>query len=91
MLEVARILSESGCRLKRSVVFAAFDQEELRAQGSLQFVEGFLIPEVVKRFGHESIAGAIVADTILNYNDTEGSQEVGSTKKDAHLTTCPAS
>ncbi len=36
----------------------------------------YLIPEVLERFGQPTIAGAIIADTILNYNDTRGSQEV---------------
>ena len=44
MLEVARALVESGCRLKYSVIFVAFDQEEVGAQGSHEFVRSFLIP-----------------------------------------------
>ena len=44
MLETARALTQSGCQLQYSVIFVAFDQEEVGAQGSHEFVRSFLIP-----------------------------------------------
>ena len=44
VLETARALVESGCRLQYSVIFVTFDQEEVGSQGSHEFVRSFLIP-----------------------------------------------
>ena len=44
MLETARAITQSGCHLQYSVIFVAFDQEEVGAQGSHEFVRSFLIP-----------------------------------------------
>ena len=64
--------SEKKCKLTNSVIFAAFDLEEVGEQGSLEFVQRFLIPEVMSKFGQKRIKGAFVIDTIMNYNSTEG-------------------
>ena len=44
MLEVARALVESKCRLMSTVIFVAFDKEEVGSQGSHEFVRSFLVP-----------------------------------------------
>jgi Zn-dependent M28 family amino/carboxypeptidase len=38
LLELARLIVESKCRPKNSIVFVAFDLEEMGAQGSQEFV-----------------------------------------------------
>lgn len=42
MLEVARAVAESGCSPKHSIIFVAFDLEEVVSQGSLVFIKDFL-------------------------------------------------
>ncbi len=76
LLEAASVLSEAKCRTLNSVLFVAFDLEELGMQGSLEFVHRFLIPDVLKRFGQNGMSGAIVIDTVLNANATSGSQDL---------------
>ena len=44
MIEIARALVQSSCRLKSTVIFVAFDKEEVGSQGSHEFVRSFLIP-----------------------------------------------
>jgi hypothetical protein len=51
MIEVARALVESRCRLQYTVIFVAFDKEEVGSQGSHEFVRGFLVPTVFRRTG----------------------------------------
>ena len=72
ILTISQILAEKKCKLSNSVIFAAFDLEEVGEQGSLEFVQRFLIPEVMAKFGQKKIKGAYVIDTIMNYNTTEG-------------------
>jgi hypothetical protein len=76
LLEVARVLVKHKCKLQNSIVFVAFDLEEVGCQGSLEFVHRFLLPHVLKRFGQKEWAGAIVADTLLAFNDSLGSQHL---------------
>ncbi len=38
ILEVARVMTQARCSLTTSVIFAAFDMEEIGNQGSLEFV-----------------------------------------------------
>lgn len=76
MIEVARALAESGCRLKYSVLFVAFDKEEVGSQGSHEFVRSYLVPKFFKGSEWPEFQGAFIMDTILNFNDTEGSQSI---------------
>ncbi len=43
LLELARLIVESKCRPKNSIVFVAFDLEEMGAQGSQEFVNRFFL------------------------------------------------
>ena len=43
LLELARLIVESKCRPKNSIVFVAFDLEEMGAQGSQEFVNRFIL------------------------------------------------
>eukprot|EP00095_Tigriopus_kingsejongensis_P000317 maker-scaffold292_size219010-snap-gene-1.34 protein:Tk00317 transcript:maker-scaffold292_size219010-snap-gene-1.34-mRNA-1 annotation:"hypothetical protein DAPPUDRAFT_306809" len=74
MLEVAKLLTESKCKLKHSVMFAAFDLEEVGSQGSLEFVQKLLVPHL-RKYGQSDISGAIILDTILNFNQSTFSQK----------------
>jgi len=74
MIEVARALVESGCRLKYSVIFVAFDKEEVGSQGSHEFVRSYLVPRFFKGKKWPEFQGALILDTIMNFNETAGSQ-----------------
>merc|ERR1711892_1292411 len=74
MIEVARALAASGCRLKYSVLFVAFDKEEVGSQGSHEFVRSYLVPEFFKGSEWPEFQGALILDTIMNFNETVGSQ-----------------
>ena len=91
VLETARALAEAGCSLRYSVIFVAFDKEEVGSQGSHEFVRSFLLPRFFSdkqqpEFQGTVLApsdpsssptpGAFILDTILNYNATAGSQVV---------------
>ena len=74
MLEVARALVESDCRLKYSVIFVAFDKEEVGSQGSHEFVRGYLVKEFMKGDIWPEFQGAFILDTVMNFNESENSQ-----------------
>ena len=74
MLEVARALVESGCRLKYSVIFVAFDKEEVGSQGSHEFVRGYLVKEFFNGDEWPEFQGAFILDTVMNFNQSENSQ-----------------
>jgi len=74
MIEVARALVKSKCKLKYSIIFVAFDKEEVGSQGSHEFIRGFLVPTIFKGSGWPEFQGAIIMDTIMNYNTSSGSQ-----------------
>lgn len=73
VLEVAKILSSAKCRLTHSIMFVTFDMEEVGSQGSLEFVQKLLLPHMTK-YGQTSSSGAIIMDTMLNYNSSLNSQ-----------------
>ena len=74
IIEVARALAESGCSLTYSVIFVAFDKEEVGSQGSHEFVRSFLVPRFFTGKKWPEFQGALILDTIMNYNNTAGSQ-----------------
>lgn len=45
-------------------------------QGSNEFVNRFLLPYILRKYGQSDIGGAFIADTIMNLNRTENSQEI---------------
>ncbi|XP_032776935.2 uncharacterized protein LOC116915901 [Daphnia magna] len=73
VLEVARAMTEGGCRPKHSIIFVAFDLEEVGCLGSIFFVRDFLIQQILQPYGAQ-LKGAYVLDTIMNYNETQFSQ-----------------
>jgi hypothetical protein len=66
-------MTEGGCRPKHSVIFVAFDLEEVGCLGSIFFVRDFLIQQVLQPYGAK-LKGAFILDTIMNYNETQFSQ-----------------
>ncbi|XP_023335294.1 uncharacterized protein LOC111706611 [Eurytemora carolleeae] len=73
VLEAARAISESKCKLKYSIFFVAFDKEENGSQGSHEFLRGFLINHFNVSHWPE-FQGAIIMDSIINFNGTKNSQ-----------------
>jgi len=67
-------LTQSRCRLRSTVIFVAFDKEEVGSQGSHEFVRSYLVPEFFSGEELPQFQGAFVLDTIMNYNDTAGAQ-----------------
>ena len=74
MMELARALSHGECSPTYSVILVAFDLEEYGSQGSLVFVQEFLIPTVLRAGGYPEFRGAIIMDSILYHNNTDQSQ-----------------
>ena len=79
VLEIARQIVESRCKPKNTIIFVTFDLEEMGAQGSNEFVNRFLIPDILRKFGQSTIGGAFIADTMMNFNSTLKSQEIPDT------------
>ena len=74
LLETARLLSKKSLDCFRpdfSIIFVAFDGEERGCRGSQQFVSSLVAP--LHRQGIKT-QGAIILDTILNYDEAPGSQ-----------------
>jgi len=74
MIEVARALAASGCKLKYTVMFVAFDKEEVGSQGSHEFIRSYLVPQFFKGSHWPEFQGAFILDTIMNFNATVNSQ-----------------
>ncbi|KAI1286923.1 Aminopeptidase YwaD [Halotydeus destructor] len=72
VLEVARILSAKP-QLNHSVMFVAFDLEELGLLGSTAFVREYLIPKELMA-KKSTFLGAYVIDMVLNYDPSLGAQ-----------------
>ena len=53
----------------------AFDLEEAASQGSLVWVQDWLVPKLLRPTG-ASFQGAIILDSILHFNDTISSQKI---------------
>ncbi|RWS04742.1 uncharacterized protein B4U79_02535, partial [Dinothrombium tinctorium] len=73
VLETARVLS--SVQLKQTIMFVAFDLEELGLLGSLAFVRDYLIPlELVKNGAN--FLGAFITDMVLRQEPDENSQKL---------------
>lgn len=70
MIEVAKALTESCCSLSHSVSFVAFNTEEV---GSHEFVRTFLVLRFFTGKRWPEFQGALIFNTIMNYNNTAGS------------------
>ncbi len=74
LLELVRALSMSSCQLEYTVVIAAFDLEEYGSQGSMVFVQDFIIPRILEPMGFPGFQGAIILDSVMNFNLSSHSQ-----------------
>ncbi|XP_037778717.1 uncharacterized protein LOC119575271 [Penaeus monodon] len=75
LVEAARVLATSGCSFRHSIIFVAFDLEELGTQGSTMFVKDYLTGSIMDKFGITEITGAFIVDCIANWDPTPGSQD----------------
>ena len=74
LMETARILAKKNLDCFNpdfSIIFAVFDAEERGCRGSQHFVTSFMVP--LFRQGIK-MQGAIILDTILNFDPAPGSQ-----------------
>eukprot|EP00095_Tigriopus_kingsejongensis_P009819 maker-scaffold239_size242058-snap-gene-1.27 protein:Tk09819 transcript:maker-scaffold239_size242058-snap-gene-1.27-mRNA-1 annotation:"hypothetical protein DAPPUDRAFT_306809" len=76
ILELGRALSMAECKLKYTVILVTFDLEEHGTQGSMAFVQDFLVEMLMKPMDFPGFQGAIVLDSIMSFNETKGSQRV---------------
>ena len=74
VLELARALATARCRPKYSIILVLFDLEEYGTQGSMAFVQDFLVPSVVRKMGFPGVMGAYILDSVMAFNDTADSQ-----------------
>ena len=75
LLETIRVVMSAKCfKPTHTIIFVAFDSEESGSVGSYEYVRRQIIPYFIRR-GFE-ITGAIILDTILNYDENIGSQNV---------------
>ena len=52
LLELARALAMAECSLEYTVIVVALDLEEYGTQGSLTFVQDFLLPRILEPMGY---------------------------------------
>ena len=84
LLESSRVLSSARCFSPyHSVLFVAFDAEEAGCAGSENLIATYINPLLVER-GIE-IQGAIILDTIFNYDSEEKSQQFSQVRKNILL------
>ena len=75
LLETARVLSSARCFSPyHTIIFIAFDAEEAGCAGSEEFIATYVKPLLLDK-GTE-IQGAIILDTIFNYDSEEHSQHI---------------
>ena len=61
MLEIARALTQSRCSLRSTVIFVAFDKEEVGSQGSHEFVRSFLVPRFFSGKQQPEFQGKVIS------------------------------
>ena len=76
MLELARVLYHGDCQNEFTIILVAFDLEEFGSQGSLVFVQDFLIPKILEAGGYPQFTGAIILDSLLHHNSSASSQDI---------------
>lgn len=82
LIELMRLFDLHQCETEFTILFVAFDLEELGGIGSKYFVHEYLIPaELINGMGNR-FKGAIILDTLLNFDASPGSQDI---PNDIHL------
>ncbi|XP_077981850.1 uncharacterized protein YfbL-like [Glandiceps talaboti] len=81
LLEAARLVTSETCETTNTIVFVAFDLEEMQEEagkgviGSEHFVNDWLIDFLVNGDGtNSSFKGAIVLETLMNFDSGENAQ-----------------
>ncbi|CAD5125517.1 DgyrCDS13723 [Dimorphilus gyrociliatus] len=73
LLEMATVLSKTACKNIHTIILVAFDYEEFGLVGSENFVDQWLLPEILNKH-NSTLQVALILETIMNYNDTSNSQ-----------------
>ena len=79
LLELARALRQGNCSNNNTVIIAHFDLEEMGGLGSIEFVQEFLLPRILldpQLRPRCEFSGALILDCVLNYNNTNLSQDI---------------
>ncbi|XP_019620611.1 PREDICTED: uncharacterized protein LOC109467120 [Branchiostoma belcheri] len=89
LMESARLITSQPCLQDHTVVFTAFDLEEWESGsapgvactrlgcGSREFVNAILLPYLHQTgVSTANFGGAVVMDTIMNYNNSQGAQSI---------------
>ena len=79
LLELARALSQGNCSNNNTIILAHFDLEEMGGLGSIEFVQEFLLPRILldpQLRPRCEFSGAVILDCVLNYNNTNHSQDI---------------
>ena len=79
LLELARALKQGNCSNNNTVIIAHFDLEEMGGLGSIEFVQEFLLPRILldpQLRPRCEFSGALILDCVLNYNNTNLSQDI---------------
>ncbi|XP_070563440.1 uncharacterized protein YfbL-like [Ptychodera flava] len=82
LLEAAAMVTKAACKPKNTILFVAFDLEEFQREafdiciGSKHFVSEWLEPFLrVNETTRSPFQGALVMETVMNYNKSDWSQE----------------
>ncbi|CAD5123680.1 DgyrCDS12004 [Dimorphilus gyrociliatus] len=67
LYEITKLLTNANCPQEHTIVFAAFDFEEFGLQGSAEFVDDWLLPNILQKFD-TSFQVALILETIMNYD-----------------------
>lgn len=80
LLEIARLISENRCSFEHTVMLVWFDYEEQGKYGSEFFVNDYLFPLELEKYGSKFI-GAYILDMILVRDKENNSQSIPSNLK----------
>ncbi|CAD5116198.1 DgyrCDS5114 [Dimorphilus gyrociliatus] len=78
LLEILRLLLSAPCQHSHTILLVANDFEEYSQLGIKHFINNFLVPKMLGNGqpNKPKFQGAIVLETMMNWNDTENSQNI---------------
>eukprot|EP00094_Tigriopus_californicus_P014152 TCALIF_13707-PA protein Name:"Similar to Aminopeptidase S (Streptomyces griseus)" AED:0.30 eAED:0.37 QI:0/0/0/1/1/1/2/0/404 len=75
LMEVARVVTMAQCfEQDYSVIFVAFDSEEVGSIGSLKFIQQYVMPSIDR--GGAQVQAVFIVDTIANYDPNPMQQDI---------------
>ena len=81
LLETVRVIMSAECfQPTHTIIFVAFDSEETGSIGSYEYVRRQIMPYFIRR--GLQISGAIILDTLMNYDQQINSQNIPETWDD---------